>query len=75
MPKTTINWTNFNEVIDQHTTASDLRRFDARDQSFEATYVLDLENAKSLTTLTSALQQMFPSIGITFLDQNQMPRV
>ena len=64
-----------NEVIDQHTTASGLRRFDARDQSFEATYVLDLENAKSLTTLTSALQQMFPSIGITFLDQNQMPRV
>lgn len=64
-----------NKMIDQHTTASDLRRFDARDQSFEATYVLDLENAKSLTTLTRALQQMFPSIGITFLDQNQMPRV
>ncbi|HIG48618.1 MAG TPA: DUF4956 domain-containing protein [candidate division Zixibacteria bacterium] len=64
-----------NDVIDQHTTTSDLRRFDARDQSFEATYVLDLENGQSLTTLTSALQQMFPSIGITFLDQNQMPRV
>jgi hypothetical protein len=64
-----------NDMIEQHTTTSDLRRFDARDRSFEATYVLDLENAKSLTALTHALQQMIPSIGITFLDQNQMPRV
>lgn len=62
-----------NDLITQHTVRSDLRRFDVRDHSFEATYLVDIENEAQLTGLIDRLRQDHPGIGITFIDQHQLP--
>jgi len=64
-----------NAVISGHVTSSDLRRFDERGSTLEATYLLDVPSAQSLTQLSDALRSDFPDIGITFLDQSGMPGI
>lgn len=64
-----------NEVISRHVLASDLRRFDVRDGALEATYFLDISGVDSLNDLTEALRRDFTRIGITFVDQSQIPSV
>jgi len=64
-----------NEVISAHVVSSNLRRYDVRENGIEATYLLDLPNAESLGSLLAALHQVAPSMGITFLDQNQLPSI
>jgi len=67
--------TRFNQVIGNHTLVSDLRRMDVRDEGVEATYFIDVENPDNLSILVDNLQKSFPGIGVTFIDQNQMPSV
>ncbi len=62
-------------IIAKHTQASDLRRFDLRDGSLDATYFLDVPNTKMLSELTDELRATFPDLGVTFLDQNQLPSI
>jgi hypothetical protein len=64
-----------NEVISKHVLASDLRRFDVRDGVLEATYFLDISGVDTLSELTEALRRDFSRIGITFVDQSQIPTV
>jgi len=64
-----------NEVISRHVLASDLRRFDVRDGALEATYFLDISGVDSLNDLTEALRRDFSKVGITFVDQSQIPSV
>ncbi len=63
------------EVLGKHTVATDLRRFDARAQGLEATFFVDLDGSKHISTLVDELKSRFPQIGITFIDQNQLPSV
>jgi hypothetical protein len=63
------------EVIAKHVVTSDLRRFDVRENTVEATYFLDIASADNLSVLTDELRHVFPTIGVTFLDQNQLPSV
>ena len=63
------------EVIAKHVVTSDLRRFDVRENTVEATYFLDIASADNLSVLTDELRRAFPTIGVTFLDQNQLPSV
>jgi hypothetical protein len=63
------------EVIAKHVVTSDLRRFDVRENAIEATYFLDIASADNLSVLTDELRHVFPTIGVTFLDQNQLPSV
>ena len=65
--------TKFNQVIGKHVVVSDLRRMDVRDGGLEATYFIDVENPDDLSHLIDDLQNSFSGIGITFIDQNQMP--
>lgn len=65
----------FNQIISKHSVECDLRRFDVRPQSIEATYLLDVGSTKSLNALTNELRQEFPKMGISFLDQNRLPSV
>ena len=65
----------FNQVIGNHTLFSDLRRMDVRDEGVEATYFIDVENPDNLSILVDNLQKSFPGIGVTFIDQNQMPSI
>ena len=67
--------TQFNRVIEKHVLISDLRRMDVREGGLEATYFIDVENPDNLSKLVEDLQKTFSGIGVTFIDQNQMPSV
>ena len=67
--------TQFNRVIEKHVLISDLRRMDVREGGLEATYFIDVENPDNLSKLVEDLQKTFSGIGVTFIDQNQMPNV
>lgn len=67
--------TQFNRVIEKHVLISDLRRMDIREGGLEATYFIDVENPDNLSKLVEDLQKTFSGIGITFIDQNQMPSI
>lgn len=64
-----------NDVISKHVLSSDLRRFDIREGSIETTYYVDIADSDKLSALTEDLHQIFPTVGITFLDQNQVPSI
>ena len=64
-----------NEIVLRHSKSNDLRRYDVRMNSLEATYFLDVKSVEDLSALTNELRTAFPSIGVTFLDQNQMPSI
>jgi hypothetical protein len=65
----------FNQVIGNHVLLSDLRRLDVREQGLEATYFIDVNNPDDLSGLVDDLQKSFSGIGVTFIDQNQMPSI
>lgn len=64
-----------NETITRHASAADLKRLDVRKDTLEATYLLDIAGTAKLNELVADLRRTFPSIGVTFLDQNQLPSV
>ena len=63
------------QVISNHAQVSDLRRLDARDEGLEVTYFVDFEESRRLSELLEELSRTFPGIGVSFIDQNQMPSV
>jgi hypothetical protein len=66
---------SLNEVIARHVRGSDLRRVDARDGGLEATYFVDVDGAGRISALIDDLKQVFPGIGVSFIDQSRMPTV
>jgi len=66
---------SINNVIENHVLISDLRRMDVRGKALEATYFIDIQNPNNLSNLIDDLQKSFSGIGVTFIDQNQMPSV
>lgn len=62
-----------NNIISKHAANSDLRRFDIRGNIIEITYFLDISGPENLSALVDDLQGQFPGMGVTFLDQNQLP--
>ena len=64
-----------NEIFIKHLKKSNLRRFDARRDSGEATYLVNINNSDNLNKLVEELRRTFPAIGITLIDQNNMPSV
>jgi len=67
--------TAINQLLAEHASSADLRRFDDRDGMFEATYLVALPSTESLADLTAALKTAYPEVGVTFLDQNGMPGI
>ena len=65
----------FTDVIKNHVLISDLRRIDVREAGLEATFFIDVQNPDNLSALIDDLQKSFSGIGVTFIDQNQMPNV
>lgn len=65
----------FNEVILKHVDKSDLRRYDVRNSLLSATYLLDIHDDETLNALVDDLRSTFPSVSVTFLDQNHLPSV
>ncbi len=64
-----------NEVILRHVISCDLRRFDVRSRSIEATYFVDVAGTNDLSPLIDELRSDFPDFSVTFLDQSQLPSV
>jgi len=62
-----------NEAISKFVVNCDLRRFDVRDSTLEATYALDISTTTDLSALVGELRRSFPNAGVTFLDQNRIP--
>jgi uncharacterized membrane protein YhiD involved in acid resistance len=62
-------------IIGKHAASTDLRRFDVRDGSVEATLFIDLPSSQKLMDLSAELQQAFPEIGMSFIDQSKMPSI
>ena len=63
------------ELVSQHALAADLRRVDARDGGYEITYFVDVQDTEVVATMIDSLQESFPGIGVTFVDQNQLPSI
>ena len=63
------------DVIGNRAFKCDLRRYDERDDSFEATYFVDVENVDDLSGLVGDLRKNFPKSSVTFLDQSRLPSV
>jgi hypothetical protein len=64
-----------NTFIAGYVAGCDLRRFDIRDNLIDATYFLNVENTSDLSSLSDELRIKYPKIGVTFIDQNNMPSV
>jgi hypothetical protein len=64
-----------NTIMAKHVISSDLRRFDIRNSKLETTYFVDIASSDNLTVLIGDLRAEYPDIGLTFLDQNQLPGV
>ncbi len=67
--------TELNSIVATHGLSSDLRRFDVRGNLLEATYYLNVDNPDDLSQLSSQLRSKYPKIGMTFIDQNNLPSV
>lgn len=63
------------QVVSRHVETGDLRRVDARNDSMEVTYFLDVTAPEKISALVEDLQRSFPGIGVTFIDQNHLPSV
>lgn len=62
-------------IVSRHVVAHDLRRLDSRDDSMEVTYFLNVTTPEKISALVEDLRGSFPGIGVTFIDQNQLPSV
>jgi len=62
-------------IVGKHASSTDLRRFDLRGGSAEATLFIDLPSSQKLGELTEELRQAFPQIGMSFIDQSKMPSI
>ena len=54
------------EITSRHAVQTDLRRYDLRDATLEATFLINLSDADHLVELTAELREAFPAIGVTF---------
>ncbi len=64
-----------NDVIARHVDVGDLRRVDSRGDTLEATYFIGMNKEGKISALLDDLHRSFPGIGVSFIDQNQMPSV
>ena len=64
-----------NSVMDKLTIEPDLRRFDIRGESIEMLYLVNLASEDSLAKIISEIKTSYPTAGVTFLDQNNIPGV
>jgi hypothetical protein len=64
-----------NNLISQHVAGCDLRRFDIRGNLIDATYFLNVGSTSDLSWLSDQLRLRYANIGVTFIDQNNMPSV
>jgi ABC-type multidrug transport system fused ATPase/permease subunit len=60
-------------VLTEHTTAVDLRRYDAHDGRLQGTFYLDVADVDQLVGSQQALQARFPGASVTVVEQSTQP--
>lgn len=66
---------SLNAVIGRHVRNMDLRRVDAREGNLEATYFIDVDGSSRISSLIDDLNEAFPGVGLSFIDQTRMPSI
>lgn len=66
---------SLNDIIGRHVRNMDLRRVDTREGSLEATYFIDVDGSSRISSLIDELNQTFPGVGLSFIDQTRMPSI
>lgn len=61
------------QLLSRHAEQVNLRRFDFRAPAAEATFLLHRTSYQATVALLGELQASFPSVGVTFLNQRQLP--
>ena len=61
------------EIVGRHVVSEQLRRVDKRDGALEATWLVDVAGAERISALVEELERSYPGVGVTFVDQSQLP--
>ena len=75
VPKRALRWEGERSYLLAVDASGTLRRVDVRDGSYEVTYFVDVQGPQVLSALVDELQSAFPGVGVSFVDQNQLPSV
>jgi len=62
-----------NGVLSRHVLTADMRRLDVRDGVLQATYYIDCRDSQSLTELMDRLNESFPGVAVSFVEQKGIP--
>ncbi len=62
-----------NSVLARHCKRIDLRRMDAEHRHVELTYFVDIGEIATVARLAEELEQQYPTVRVTLLDQGRMP--
>ncbi len=62
-----------NAVLAKHCKRIDLRRMDAEHRHVELTYFVDIGEIASVARLAAELEQQYPTVRVTLLDQGRLP--
>ena len=58
-----------NDTLSAHVSSLDMRRLDLRDDSLQATYLIDCKDGKALSGLVTALSKSLPGVAVSFVEQ------
>jgi uncharacterized membrane protein YhiD involved in acid resistance len=61
------------DILRRHCRHVDLRRMDAERERLELTFFVDVPHVQALGGLASDLEQSYPTIRVTLLDQGRLP--
>ena len=64
-----------NIILAEEIKKFDLRQLDVKKDSFQATYIIAIENVDVLEKTIAKLNMSFPEISINYIDQNQVPSI
>ena len=64
-----------NTILAEEIKKFDLRQLDVKKDSFQATYIIAIENVDVLEKTIAKLNMSFPEISINYIDQNQVPSI
>ena len=64
-----------NIILSEEVKKFDLRQLDVKNDFFQATYVIAIDNVVMLEKTIAKLNVSFPKISINYIDQNQIPSI
>ena len=64
-----------NIILSEELKNFDLRQLDVKDNFFQSTYIIAIDNVSMLEKTIGKLNKSFPKISINYIDQNQVPSI